>query len=514
MRTRWGLAHVATAALAVAFAAWTWLALATPALTGVDAASTSPGVDPGSPTGQVLAALAVVTAPVVVYAALGVLTLWAARRRLHNLAWAIGLAIPLAWGGSQVAKLLVRRDGPPTAAPLITAERWAYPSSHLTAVTVLVVMIVAAMLVTRRRRSTVVLASVLLFVLWWVVLADRWLLRAHWFSDLIAGGFFGGFAAALALALAGVSVIRFGAASRVREGTRRAAVIYNPTKVPDQAVFRRQVEGECAERGWEPPLWLETDFDDAGKRVARAARKRKVDLVLVAGGDGTVRTVSAVLAETGIPIGIMPVGTGNLLARNLGVPLDLADALDVAFEGQARPIDIVRLRADDAEDDYSLVMAGMGVDARIMSETNADLKKVVGPAAYAAAALANLNAPPFHALVTLEGDAPLERTPALALVANVGTVPGQIALAPDALADDGLIDVVLVSPERPTDWGAIAGRVLTRLADHPGIERAQVRKLVIETDEPVAYQIDGDTLGECRRLECAVLPRAVLVMVP
>lgn len=500
--------------LAAAFALWTWLALSTGVFARPDAAANTPGVDPASPAGQVLAAIAVVTTPVVSYCGLAVLTLWAARRHLHNLAWAIGLSIPLAWGGSQLAKVLVHRPGPPTAAALITAEGWSYPSGHLTAVTVLVIMIVASMVVTRRRRSTVVFVASVLLLLWWVVLTDRWLLRAHWFSDLIAGGFFGGFVAALALALAGVSVVRFGAVRRVREGTRRAAVVYNPTKVPDFLVLRRQVEGECAERGWEPPLWLETDIDDAGRRVARVARKRRVDLVLVGGGDGTVRTVSSVLAETGIPIGILPVGTGNLLARNLGVPLDLADALDVAFDGRAQPVDIVRLRADGEDEDFSLVMAGMGIDARIMSETNSDLKKVVGPAAYAAAALTNLNSPPFRALVTLDGGAPVERTPALVLAANVGSVQGQIWLAPDALPDDGLVDVLLASPERPTDWGAIAGRVLTRLTDHPGVERAQVRTMVIETDEPVAYQVDGDTIGTCRRLEFSVLPRAVLVMVP
>ena len=112
------------------------------------------------------------------------------------------------------------------------------------------------------------------------------------------------------------------------------------------------------------------------------------------------------------------------------------------------------------------------------------------------------------------GGAPVERRPALALIANVGSVQGQIALAPDARPDDGLVDLVLATPERPTDWGAMATRVLARQADHPGIERAQVRTLVIETAEPIAYQIDGDTVGACSRLEVSVLPRAVLVMVP
>ncbi|MDO5533527.1 MAG: diacylglycerol kinase family protein [Propionibacteriaceae bacterium] len=512
MRTRWGLAHVATLVLAAAFAWWTWLTWAG-AFAAIDRFSNTPGVSAASARGQILAAIAIVTTPTVLYVVLAGLTFWAARRRLHNLAWAMGLSIPLGWGGNHLAKLIAGRPRPDTALPLITAEGWAYPSSHMTAATIVCVLVIAAMVVTRRRRTMVIIGTALLVVAWWLVFANRWWLRAHWFSDLIAGGFLGGFIAAGALALAGVKVIRFGT-RRLGDGTRRAAVIYHPTKVPDLPVFRRQVEGACTQRGWESPLWLETDADVAGTRVARVARKRAVDLVLVAGGDGTLRTVSAELAETGIPLGIMPVGTGNLLARNLGVPLDLADALDVAFDGRPHGIDLVRLRADDAHDEVSLVMAGMGIDARIMSDTNADLKKVVGPAAYAVTALTSLNSPPFRAVLSLDGGAPVERTPTLALIANVGSVQGQIALAPDALPDDGLVDLVLASPARPADWGVMATRVLTRIGDHPGIERTQARRLVIETDEPVPFQIDGDTIGTCRRLDVDIRPGAVLVMVP
>jgi len=515
VRTRWGLAHVAAGVTAAAFALWTWLVLGTDVFAAIDATSQRPGLDPMGARGQVLAAIAVVTTPVVVYATLAGVTSWAARRRLHNLAWAMGLSIPLAWGGGQLVKVLVQRPRPPTAAPLITAEGWSYPSAHMVAVTVLAVMMIAAMVVTRRPRGTVVLVTTGLLALWWIVFADRWWLRAHWFSDLIGGGFLGGFVAALSLAVGGVSVVRFGPVRRPASGRpRHAAVIINPTKIADMVVFRRQVEGECTERGWEPPVWLETEVADAGARVAKVARKRKVDLVLVAGGDGTVRTVCAALAESGIPVGILPLGTGNLLARNLGVPLDLADALDTSFDGNAQPVDIVQLRADGGDPQYSMVMAGMGLDAKIMSETNLDLKKVVGPAAYFMAGLATLNTPPFRAMVTLDGNAPIARTPAVALIANVGHVQGQIAIVPDALPDDGLVDVMLASPERVGDWGAIATRVLTRAADHPGVERAQARKVAIETEEPVPFQVDGDTIGTCTRLDVTVRPQAIQVMVP
>lgn len=512
--TRFGLAHVAAALAAAAFALWTWLTLATGILAPLDAPSRTPGEPASSPLGQVLAAIAVVTTPVVVYTGLAALALWAWRRRLQNFAWAIAMSIPLAWGGNQIIKLLVRRPRPADAAPLITAEGWAYPSSHMTAATVLAVLIIAAMVITRRRRATLVVASAGMVVLWWIIFADRWLLRAHWFTDLIGGGFLGGFVAALALALAGVRVVRFTSPTVAPGRPRLAAVVYNPTKVPDAAVFRRHVEGECAERGWVGPLWLETDPDDAGASAARRATRRRADLVLVAGGDGTVRTVCGVLAESGIPVAILPVGTGNLLARNLGVPLDLADALDVAFDGRSMSIDLVQIRADGGEPQPSLVMAGMGADARIMNDTNEDLKKVVGPAAYVMAALTTLNHPPFQATITVDGGEPVERHPALALVANVGQVQGQIAIAPDARPDDGLLDLLIASPKGPGGWGALTTRILTRAPDAPGLERAQGATVAIESPVPVPYQIDGDSAGECRRFEAQVVGRVLDVRVP
>ena len=127
---------------------------------------------------------------------------------------------------------------------------------------------------------------------------------------------------------------------------KRCAVIYNPVKVTDWVVFRRHVEYELKTRGWARPLWLETTIDDPGRAQTAQAVAEGVDLVVGAGGDGTVRVICSGLAGTGIPFGVVAAGTSNLLARNLGIPRDEAAALRVAFDGADKAIDLVRLTAD------------------------------------------------------------------------------------------------------------------------------------------------------------------------
>lgn len=515
---RLGLAPLTLVVVATLFAVWSWLTFRTEVLAPLDATSLTPAVPPLSPGGQILAAVSIVTMPGVLFFGLAVAVWWASRRRLNHLAWAMGLAIPIVWGGTYIAKYLFHRLRPPTAIPLISAEGYSYPSGHMMAITAVGTLVIAGFVHTRQRTSTITAVSILVIAVWTLLFYDRWALRAHWFTDLVGGSLLGATLAAFTLIISGTRVAPLPDLKRVtsrEDGTPlRAAIIVNPTKIADPAVFRRHVDGECDQRGWAPVLWLETEADDPGHAAARRARRRHVDLVIVAGGDGTVRTVCGAMAGTGTPIAILPVGTGNLLARNLSIPLDLTDALDVAFEGEPRHIDLVQVRADDHAPETSAVMAGMGADAALMQSTNEDLKKIVGPAAYVIAVPSGINQKPFPATLSFDGGEAIQRTPRLVLIANVGRVPGAIDLAPGSVPDDGLLDVVLASPRRRGGWAAITTSVLTRSADNPSVERAQARRVLVETDEPVPYQVDGDAVGACRRFDVALMPLAVRVMVP
>src|SRR5690606_37121938 len=152
---------------------------------------------------------------------------------------------------------------------------------------------------------------------------------------------------------------------------RKLAIVLNPAKPEDPVGFRQQLERLARERGWPNPLWLETTVDDPGYAMTRQALAENADLVIAAGGDGTVRAVSSELAGTGVPLGVVPVGTGNLLARNLGIPLDTAPAIRVARGGGERRIDVVSGPGDGLPPERFVLMAGLGLGAAGVGEAPA-----------------------------------------------------------------------------------------------------------------------------------------------
>src|ERR1700727_215442 len=126
-------------------------------------------------------------------------------------------------------------------------------------------------------------------------------------------------------------------------------------------------------RGGPEPLWVETAPDDTVERLARMAVESGVDLVISSGGDGTVTACAGGVAGSGIALGVLPSGTGNLLARNLGLPLQADAALAVALTGAERRLDV-----GVAHRRTFVVMGGVGVDAALLSSVSEQLKMRVG----------------------------------------------------------------------------------------------------------------------------------------
>ena len=296
-----------------------------------------------------------------------------------------------------------------------------------------------------------------------------------------------------------------------RDG-RRCAVIANPTKVSDG--FRDIIDKVLQRDGWTDTLWLETSADDPGRAMAKQAVAEEVDLVVCAGGDGTVRVVADKLAGTGVPLGIVPAGTGNLLARNLDLPLDESAAVEVAFGGHTRTIDLIEVRADTGPPEHFAVMAGIGVDAMIMAETDDRLKDAIGPGAYFVAAGKALGRLPLRMTVRLDHRRTFRRRAMTCLVGNVSDLVG-LTLLPNARPDDGRLDLFIASPHTVRHWLKLVLRLITRRPKTDDqVDQRAGRQVTVRVDRPESYQLDGDVVGECTTLTATVKPKVLVVCTP
>jgi YegS/Rv2252/BmrU family lipid kinase len=292
------------------------------------------------------------------------------------------------------------------------------------------------------------------------------------------------------------------------------AVVANPLRI-DNGV-RDRVSQVCTNLGWREPLWLETTVEDPGSGQALAAVDQGADVVMACGGDGTVRSVAQALAGSGVAMGLLPTGTGNLLARTLGTPLDLTAAARVALTGDDRPVDVGWVRADGSADERAfLVMAGTGFDATIMAATPERLKVRVGPLAYVISGFRAIRGRRTRVSLTLDDGPPLRRRTRTIVVGNSGTLLGGLVLMPAATIDDGLLDVVSIAPKTMTGWVAVFVRVVTkRRRGHPRVEHWQASSIVIAADVPQPSQVDGDPIGDTTELRIRVQQGALIVRVP
>ena len=416
-------------------------------------------------------------------------------------------------------KVWIGRERPPWQDTETLLGSNAFPSGHASSITAFALLcaVLVQMLVRRpglRRWTQVGLAVVVL-----LVGLDRVLLGRHYPSDVVGGILLGSAIVLIGLAVWSPLPVSHALKSEplpeAFPSHRRLAVVLNPIKVEDVDQFQAIVTSMALESGWLAPSWHLTTVEDPGTGMAEAAAVEGADLVIVCGGDGTVREVCAELAGTGIPVGIIPAGTGNLLARNLDIPLYIRAAIDVALTGQDRAIDLVAVSGDGIEDSHFMVMAGMGFDAAIMEGVNEDIKKRVGWLAYVLSALKSLMFPAVRIEISVDGEEFTKHRARTIVVGNVGYLQAGMPLLPDAAIDDGRLDVVLLHPRRFLSWIPLAVRVMTRQRRTDDlVNRMTGRTVVLRAATDTPRQLDGDTIGPGRELRMECLHGRVLVRVP
>jgi diacylglycerol kinase family enzyme len=269
---------------------------------------------------------------------------------------------------------------------------------------------------------------------------------------------------------------------------------------------------EVARRnGWTAEFHV-TDKAEAGVSAAKGSALDGADLVVAVGGDGTVRGCAEGVAGTGVPLGIVPHGTANLLARTLGIPGHPRAALEVALD-RRRPTDDRLIDLAIADREPFTAMAGMGLDAAVVSGTR--LKHQFGWFAYAMSGAAHLANPPTRFTIKLDDNPPIERTARSVVVGNSGLLPGGFALLPDARLDDGVLDVGVLAPHGPFGWTRVATRVLTH-SHHQDrmLERFQARRVEITSCVTLPREVDGEVISPGTTLTVTVQPSTLTVRVP
>jgi len=314
---------------------------------------------------------------------------------------------------------------------------------------------------------------------------------------------------------------------------QHAAVVYNPLKTPVEHL-RRIVAAHEARLGWAATRWYETRIDDAGVAATQRAVAEAAAVVMVAGGDGTVRAAAEVLQGSDVPMALLPLGTGNLLARDVGAPLGDMDACVLAaFEGRERAVDVGTVDFDDDAGTRRvhafMVMAGIGLDAEMAENTSATVKKHLGWFAYvlpiARSVIANRL---FHIHYRIDGGRTRSTRAHTVIVGNCGTLTGNMLLIPAAIIDDGMLDVVMMRPKGWLGWARIgtrltlqgiarrshfSRRLLDRAPDLHSLAYVQGRRFAARFETPHLIELDGDGFGHATRVRVGVRPGALRLRV-
>lgn len=302
----------------------------------------------------------------------------------------------------------------------------------------------------------------------------------------------------------------------------RVAVVVNPVK-PNAASARAEVQAACAEADWPAPTIVETTIDRPGGPQAREAVADGADLVIAMGGDGTVREAAQGVAGTGVQFGVVPLGTANLFARNMRIlPARLTTAVRMALHGMLARVDLglASFREHPAVGPWSgdlpfLVMAGIGQDARTVVETRDGLKGKLGWLAYLESGARHLLHSPIPMRVATDGAPPEEVRAWTVLAGNCGRIPAGIEVFPDAVVDDGRLDILQARIDNPLRWVGVAAQGLLKVRNRAsGLHYCAATEVMVTPESPLPVQLDGDAYLPVGEARFRVQPQALLLRLP
>jgi YegS/Rv2252/BmrU family lipid kinase len=271
-----------------------------------------------------------------------------------------------------------------------------------------------------------------------------------------------------------------------------------------------ELRSVLARAGIEDPLWFEVPKSKYAPKCVRKAIDQGADLLFVWGGDGMVQRCIDAVGTDPVVLAILPAGTGNLLAHNLEIPIDLEQAVEVGLHGARRTIDVGRVNGD-----RFAVMAGTGLDALMIRDADRALKDRFGRAAYVWTGAKHLKMQPFRARIEVDGTLWFDGKVGCILVGNVGKVLGGVEAFDDVSPEDGLLELGVITAKGVTQWTRALVRTAVGTADRSKfVQTTKAKKIKVELDRKMPYELDGGDEKPVDRLKIRVEPAAVTICVP
>jgi diacylglycerol kinase (ATP) len=288
----------------------------------------------------------------------------------------------------------------------------------------------------------------------------------------------------------------------------RVAVVAHAGKTLDGGLpeLRRVLESE----GVVDPLWYEVAKSSAAPKQVRRALRKGAELIIAWGGDGMMQRCIDTIADSDTTLAIVPAGTANLLAHNLGIPEDVSRAVAIGIHGGRRRIDVGRLNGE-----CFAVMAGAGFVAKMIGDADGGLKDTLGRLAYVWTGAKNLRARPVAARIEVDGSTWYKGDVSCILLGNVGKLFGGIEAFGVADPDDGWLELGIVTADGVVDWTRTIVRTGAGAPEKsPFVRTIKARSLTVSLGRKMLYELDGGPRAKTKKLKVKVKRRAVSVAVP
>jgi len=262
--------------------------------------------------------------------------------------------------------------------------------------------------------------------------------------------------------------------------------------------------------GVRDPIWSEVPKSKYAPERVQRALDEGAELVFVWGGDGMVQRSIDTLAGSGVTLAIIPAGTANLFASSLGIPSDIEEAVEIGLNGRDRKLDVGKINGE-----RFAVMAGAGLDAHMIRGADGGLKDRFGRLAYVWTASKSLRDEPFRARIEIDDELWYKGKASCVLLGNVGSLFGGIDAFDNARPDDGLLEVGVTNAEGVGQWASTVARTAVgSTATSPFVQVTKAKKVRVELDRKVAYELDGGLREPVRVLKVRIQPGAITVRVP